>query len=237
MFCLVLSGVAYAADGKAPATQQDEKYFSIGSIEVEKTTGTADPKLFDAPAGAPAPTGPGSPGSDGGVLDEVEVILDKVIAIGKKVWKVVSDNQPVMNIGPDLAASAVPSGITDWREMEGWSNPTWVEYSVTYKNLYRMKVVQFAYRVYYTYGGSYKGQGRYLSNVLVVPADVWVAWGYTFNSSAKMDSVVNVGTKAAPIAGMQVSINWTVETILTKARSTAVMFTRGDGKFVDLDLM
>ena len=151
----------------------------------------------------------------------------------KKVWAVVEENKPVVNIKEDRA-SALPEGAYNWRTLEGWATPKSRTYRVRYRNLYGMNVVNFAFRVIYTFGGSVNGVGKYLTNVTVVPAHLDVAWGYTFNAAVEVPYVTNAGTKTNPLAGMEVHLKWSVDTILKHNRMASSYYLRGDGLFKSL---
>ena len=86
----------------------------------------------------------------------------------------------------------------------------------------------------YAYGGNVGGKGAYLANMSVTPADLTVAWGYTFNAQASVPSVLNVGTTAEPIGAAQLQISWKVDTVMKHEQSSNTYFVRGDGVFTDL---
>lgn len=165
--------------------------------------------------------------------DEIGVIIDVIIQLGEKIWPIVEKNRPVVNVVTE-ASSAVPQGIKNWQTLSGWKNPKSKVFRVTYANLMGINVVDYSFRILYTYGGSYKGHGMYLSQVKVIPADLSVAWGYTFNSDARVVNTVNVGQKGHPIAGMEVQAAWSVDTVLKHNRMSTSYFVRGDGELLNL---
>ena len=166
-------------------------------------------------------------------LDAAEVVLDKILSIGRKIWTVVEANKPVLNFTTQNA-SAVPMGVQSWQQLSGWQTPRAFVYRVTYENLYGMDIVDFSYRVMFTPGGSVNGRGQYLSNVTIVPNTIDVAWGFTFNANASVVNTVNTGSSTAPVAGMELLLNWTVESPLKKSQNTASYYVRGDGQFTNL---
>src|SRR6185437_16731122 len=94
-------------------------------------------------------------------------------------------------------------------------------YQTTLKNVYGMTVVSFQYRVSYTAGGSYRGAGKYLTNVAVAPQDLYVAWGYTFNATASVPNITNAGTERAPVAGAQILVKWSIDTDMAHSEQSA----------------
>jgi hypothetical protein len=145
-----------------------------------------------------------------------------VINTGLKVWKIIADNKPVVDIQTQYA-TALPLGVTQWQHMEGWQIPKSDTYHLTAKNLVGLTVINVRYQVLRTYGGSYKGKGKYLTAVGVQPLLVDVAWGYHFSMDAFIpdESIVNVGRADDPIAALTAQVKWRI--------STPVQDTQGQG--------
>lgn len=165
-----------------------------------------------------------------GKLDKVEVIVDKIINIGTKIWNVLEKGKPVANY-KQQKATAVPQNITAWQQLEGWNNPKSKFYEISYKNLYGVTVAKLVYKIIYLSGGSYKGQGKYIGYVSVEPQEFTTAYLYTFNVQAQVESVYNKGTSENPLAGMIININWTVSTILKKETQSYSYHIDGLGNF------
>jgi len=168
-------------------------------------------------------------------LDEANIILDKIINIGQKIWTLVEKGRPVVNVNLNAAATAMPQGITSWQSMEGWQAPRAASYRVALKNLYNWTVVDFTYRVLYIPGGSVNGKGKYLARIAVQPRDLYVAWGYSFSANAEVPTVMNVGTAENPVGGAEVYVNWTVSTVMNESRGSGSYFVAGDGRFANSD--
>lgn len=231
LVALLLAGSNALANEAAvgPSSEMDaDLYFSVSSVEVEEV---ASPELeispsWNFPAVTEAP-------SAGGALDETNIILDQVINIGKKVWTIVEKNKPVVSVELETA-NALPEGVANWRSLSNWQTPQSKVYRVRYKNGYGMNVVDFSYRVTYTYGGMVNGKGLYLTNVNVVPAELAVAWGYKFSAKAAIPSVTNAGSHESPVGGMEIQVSWEVDTILRHMRRSSSFYVRGDGLYVNL---
>jgi hypothetical protein len=164
-----------------------------------------------------------------------DISFDQIINYGAKLWKLVEANKPVVNFN-GVNANALPSNVDgNWLALENWQAPKGSIYSVTYKNLYGAEVVRFDYRILFTSGGNLAGNGQYLSNVSVNPQNLWVAWGYNVEALAKVVNVINTSSKANPVAGMEVLVDWRVKTVLRDMRSSTSFFMKGDGEFVDLN--
>lgn len=180
------------------------------------------------PDPAPSPSGTVQVPAPAGGID-----LGQIIAIGEKIWSIIEANRPVV-VQNYAAVSAVPQGIRSWEELNGWSEPTIRMYKLAYKNLYKMKVVEFNFRVAYTYNGSVGGRGKYLSRVEIDPAILNVAWGYKFNASGEALNITNVGTPESPMAAMEIRLNWSVDSVMRHMQESVRFYIRGDGLFKNL---
>ncbi len=176
------------------------------------------------------------PQPNGSILDPLNtigVVVDQIINIGKKIWTIVEAGKPVVNYKSDTA-NALPRGIACWTDMGGWTVPHSQVYKVDYTNYLGMNVVSFAYRVTFTAKGNVDGIGQYITNATFMPADISVAWGFTFDAQATIPSVFNQGTKEAPLAGMQMNLNWKVTSPLSHVEQSESFFASGNDTLIKL---
>lgn len=166
---------------------------------------------------------------------EPEPVLDQIVNIGKWIWDLVQKNKPAVSYQVNKA-QAMPKNVANWAELQSWQPPRTAAYTASYKNAYGSEVVRFKFRVFYLYGGNLDGKGAYLANVSVIPDELNVAWGYSFDAKVEVPEVVNVGTKENPMAGMTVQLTWSVDTMLKHAQSTVVFFITGDGAILPVNL-
>jgi hypothetical protein len=215
---------AYASNSSRPAAiTADPAYLTIGSVELQEVDiATLSPIALES--------GDGSIGQD---LDETQVVLDQFINMGKKIWSIIEANRPVVNVKTDIA-HALPLGVQSWQQLATWQTPQAKAFRVVYKNLYGASVVDFTFRLHFTHGGSVNGKGAYLTHITVVPANLSVVWGYTFNAQTEIPSITNAGTHEAPVAGALIEIKWSVDTALKHQQNTASYYVRGDGQFNNL---
>lgn len=202
-------------------------YYQIGhvkSVPVVESSEQANPIVRDCQPGQPS-----APHDIGNELDETDVILDKIINIGKKIWALVDSGRPKYNVKIDIA-HALPQGIHCWTDLENWQAPQSKSWKVTYENKLGGKVVEFIYRVSYIAGGQFKGQGHYITQATISPAEIYVAWGYTFNVEGSVPSVFNMGTQANPIAGMQMNVKWTIDTMMNHHEVQDQFYINGLGE-------
>ena len=172
-------------------------------------------------------------GSTPSTLELTPDDISQIIAVGKQVWKLIEDNKPVVNVKADRIA-VLPVKAECWRFLENWQNPTVKTYRSTFKNLFGMTVVDLQYKVVGLTGGTYRGKGKYLANVAVVPEIVDVAWGYTFNASVSVPAVVNFGTMADPVAAVQIELSYSVDTVMKHSSSSLDYLVKGNGETLAL---
>jgi hypothetical protein len=161
-------------------------------------------------------------------IDYIDVVVDKIINIGKKIWAIVDAGRPVVNVKVDTA-NALPAGVKCWDELEGWQAPTSKLYQVTYENGFGNPAITYAFRVSFISGGSYKGQGHFLTLATIQPAKIDVSWGFNFDAVATIPMVFNQGSKADPLAGMQLAMNWKIRSVLQELQQAENFFVNGTG--------
>ncbi|MCR4293942.1 MAG: hypothetical protein NUW21_00285 [Elusimicrobia bacterium] len=204
------------------AAQKDPKAYTVDemSVEIVKVGPAVSPTDVTAP--------------DPGVGDVIP-ILDSIVNLGEKIWKIIKDNAPVVNVKVQYA-SALPEGIKSWTQMGGWQRPKGTIYELTAKNAYGMQVIKLRYQVLRTAGGSYKGTGKYLTAVTVEPLLIEAAWGYHFNLEASVpdSGIVNVGTSEDPVAAMMAQLGWTIATAIKQSQGKSIYYLEGNGTFQEI---
>lgn len=223
----------------SPALAVDKAYFQIKKVTVTDVTEqySQEPVLAamnglnqDCNSFSVAPL---AGQKDLNPLNAVELILDQIINIGKKIFNVINNGRPVVNLKLDTA-NALPKGLTCWSDLAGWKIPQSKVYNVQYENGFGMTVVDFSYRVTYTAGGSANGVGKYLTNATFMPANVSVGWGFQFDAAAAIPSVFNTGSKVDPVAGMQMNMEWKVTSPVAYEQGTETYFVSGENKLVEM---
>ncbi|MBT3235661.1 MAG: hypothetical protein HN353_06905 [Bdellovibrionales bacterium] len=206
--------------------EKDQAYFEIVSVELTETTGPYC-SLID-----------GEDSSKEGIsLGAILTSLDKLIAIGKKLWSVAESGRPVIqtNFTPiHVLPKALGNQLDTFHQMEYWSNPEKRSYQVVFKNGFGVEAVRFNFSVTYQAGGRYNGVGRYLTGVNVVPDQLSVSWGFHFTAESKFDSITNHGSSEDPIAGATMTLTYRTKTIMKDITSSATFHVRGDGQLTGL---
>lgn len=204
------------------AASKDPKAFMIDetTVEIVKIGPAVTPSEVEAPAQTPG---------------ETIAIIDSIVNLGEKIWKIINDNKPVVNVKVQYA-SALPEGITSWAQMAGWSRPKGTIYELGAKNAYGTQVIKLRYQVLRTTGGNYKGQGKFLTGVTVEPLLIETAWGYHFdlNASVPDSTIANVGTSTQPIAAMTAQLGWRIATAIKDSQGKSLYYLQGDGVFEEV---
>jgi hypothetical protein len=206
------------------AAQHDPKMYTLDetTVHIEKVGPSNGPSKEKIPDPA---------GGGGGVIP----VLDEIINVGLKVWKIIVDNKPVVDVKTQYA-TALPKGSSGWSDVSGWHVPVGTIYELTAKNGYGLKMIDVRYQVLRTYGGSYQGKGRYLTAVTVEPLRVDVGWAYRFTMDASVpdSSIVNVGTSEDPVAGMMAALGWRISTPIKDSSGKGLYFLQGDGAYKEI---
>lgn len=202
------------------AAAKDPKKYTLDPASVRFSKVDAKEPIPGLP---PPPSVPDSSGID----------IGRIINIAKEIWAFIEKNQPVTDITTSYG-TAVPAGITHWSQLTGWKEPEGTVYGFNAKNGYGMEVVNVRYQVLRTWGGSYNGKGKYLTNVTVKPLRATVAWGYRLNMNVEIPSVTNEGTAEAPLAAMLMNVGWSIKTIIKNDTGTSVYSLKGDGAYREM---
>ena len=212
----------FRPEEEANAARKDPRQYTIDetTIRIEKIGPAVGPSRAKSPDAGGGDALPG---------------LGEIINTGQKLWKIIVDNKPVVDVKTQYA-TALPKGSHGWADIGGWRPPIGTIYELTAKNGYGMKMINVRYQVLRTYGGSYKGKGRYLTAVTVEPLLVEVGWAYHFSMEASVPgmSIVNVGTSSDPVAAMMAALSWRVTTPIKDSMGQSLYFLQGDGGYKEI---
>lgn len=157
-----------------------------------------------------------------------EIDFDMLINVGEKIWEIVKAGEPTLDF-KTKSASAIPAQAQCLFALTSWKAPRSATYKVSYKNGFGMEVISMTYKLIYTYGGRFDGVGQYLSQVSIHPAQVQVSWGFDFDASVDVQQILNVGSSESPEAGMQISLEWSVGSVVNKHQASEIYFVQGSG--------
>lgn len=228
----------------ASASTDLEKYLTINSVQLEVETVTeagtftsvAVEEVSDLQELPGMPAVDGHPSQKANIGQVIQIAND-VIALGERIYEIVKKGKPVVNTSY-APLSVMPKNAegqpVDIMDTEGWSLPTARKMRMDYKNVYGMTVVSFEYTVVFAHSGSYEGKGAYITAAQIIPSNVKVSWGFDFNASMKLVGLQNHGTRQSPVAGMVISVNYKVESVMTTIESNDTYHMTGKGQLVQL---
>jgi hypothetical protein len=200
-----------------PIPQNDDKFLTIADVEIIHPN--------SPPVSIPVSnlTIPGTGFHTNDIKWEV------IVNIAKAAWEIYKDGKPVLNSQRDYA-SAVPSGLNSWTDLTNWDTYSWGPFKINYKNLYSITVVSLTFNYQYAYGGrGADGKGRYLNQATVMPTDISVLWGWSFDAQMNVQPPLNLGSAASPVAGLVLTLDWKVSSGLTKIQNACSVRVSGDG--------
>lgn len=163
-------------------------------------------------------------GKAAAILDAADVIVDKVINIGTKVWNVVAKGEAVYNFNRQTA-TALPQGAQRWDQLQNWQQPTSRVYSIRGQNIFGYEILRFDYRILLLYGGNVGGVGRYIGYASVQAATVNIPYLTVFDVDTKVERVYNMGTKSNPLAAMILTVNLSAQSKVPLVSKKALGYT------------
>lgn len=174
-------------------------------------------------------------------LGDIAMIIDQLIALGKKIWPIIENGKPVLNTDFMNYISVIPyiseenDHSATFYAMEGWSIPKAKSFKVNFKNLFGMSVISFEYTVLFQYSGKFNGEGNYLTGVTVAPHNIVVGWGFQFDASSSLMMISNHGSMKSPISGATLQIDYKAESITRLIESHEKFHVTGTGEFHKLN--
>ncbi|MES2529344.1 MAG: hypothetical protein V4598_19810 [Bdellovibrionota bacterium] len=156
-----------------------------------------------------------------------------LVALGEDIYRLVSKGKPNVTTAYD-PISVIPrvnGAPVDILDTESWTMPTKRTYGIALKNTYGIEVVTFRYSIIFSYNGKYNDTGAYLTAAQIQPDYVNVLWGFDFSATMKLGGIVNQGTRANPIAGATLIMQYTSSNIINSRTMTDTYFINGRGQF------
>lgn len=230
VLALVLGGVSLSVQ----AEDVDRNYYTISKMKVSEVTRDTfvNPEVIDTiyEKGLDVRQLPGDPVDKAG---KVLSIARDLVALGEDIYRLVIKGKP-SNKTRYAPISVLPrdgSQAVDILDTENWTMPVKRTFQVVYENMYGADVVTFRYSVMYSYRGSYNGKGAYLTSVQIIPEQVRTLFGFDFTATMKLGGIVNQGTKANPVAGATLLMEYTISSLVVAHNQTETFFVNGRGGF------
>lgn len=164
------------------------------------------------------------------MLGAAKIDPAQIAAIGKQIWSIVENNQPVVNATVDWAG-AVPQGIDDWTKLSGWKDYISKEYEFIFKNAVGMTLTSFTWTFKFNYAGQYNGTGQYVQGLGASVSKVYAYLSEHVSVDCKAFNPLNYGTEASPSAGMDYQVTMTSHGYFEKTQVGCHILAKGDGEF------
>ncbi|MCM2348496.1 MAG: hypothetical protein NDI69_00655 [Bacteriovoracaceae bacterium] len=164
---------------------------------------------------------------------KVITVSRDLVALGEDLYRLVIKGKPSnqTSYAPLSVIPRVNGQPVDILDTERWRMPVKRSFEVSYQNLYGVDVVTFRYSVLYSSHGQYDGKGAYLTAVQIIPESVRTLFGFDFTATMKLGGIQNQGTKANPIAGATLLIEYTVSSVMNAINKVDTFFVTGLGQF------
>ena len=214
--------VSLASDAVSPEEVYNS-YMTADTVQIEEVIPTAEELYSDWLDSAQGVLPDQAP-------EEMQGISwDQMVLIGEKLIEIIKAGAPVVNIKRD-SVSVLPAGARDWQQMAGWKAPVTKVFAVQLKNLWGNVVVSFRLKLSAMHGGTYNSRGKYLANVVLVPSQVYVAWGWNLDVWSENRDPVNTGTVKNPVAGLGVDLRFKVKSMLNELQGAQDYWITGAGE-------
>lgn len=213
-------------------TQAERDFYTIVSIELKEIT-TDDlnqnvermvySKMLDMDQDIPDPIE-----NAGRVIS----VSRDLVALGEDLYNIINHGKPNITTKYE-PVSVIPKENgqpVELMELEGWQLPTKRTFALSYKNKFRVKVVEFKFHVMWSYGGSYNGKGAYITGAQIIPA-ANVKWGFDFTATMKLGGIQNGGKRDNPLAVATLILEYTISNVLNARSQSHIFVIDGKGNF------
>ncbi len=201
------------------AALKNDPALIISSVDVSEIETIAIPKFEQ-------PNAPANP------INEIAIMIDSLLAIGKKIWPIIEAGRPVITnrLSPSLSILPHLEGEAPvLNQMENWSIPKAKSFRVSFKNGFGNEVVGFTYTIFFQFNGDLNGVGKYVTSLKVQASEIYTAWGFNFDAVSELLSIANVGTKREPVASGIIQVGYIVKGMLNETRSAQSFYVDGNG--------
>lgn len=161
-------------------------------------------------------------------------IAKDIVALGEQVYELVKKGKPTntTEYAPIsvLPKAAVSGREVDWDELENFSMPTEKKFVTSIKNGVGNEVVRFEYMVIFSHSGTFNGAGKYITGAEIVPVSVKTSFGWDFSATMKLGGIMNNGTVADPIAGVNLTIKYKMDSWSSAFERNDLIYINGAGQ-------
>lgn len=162
----------------------------------------------------------------------VIMMTKELIALGKEIYAIVEAGKPVVTMESNpihILPRNNGSTTMDGMHLQGWSMPKAKKFRYEVKNYMNIKPVVIEFMLIFSHGGNQDGVGKYISGAQVKPTYVDVKWGYKLDVNYKVQSIMNQGSSANPVAAAVLMFDFNIKTVLQDRSVNETFFINGNG--------
>jgi hypothetical protein len=161
-------------------------------------------------------------------------IAKDIVALGEQIYELVKKGKPTntTEYAPIsvLPKAAVSGREVDWDELENFSMPTEKKFVTVIKNGTGKEVVRFEYMVIFSHSGTFNGAGKYITGAEIIPVSVKTSFGWDFSATMKLGGIMNNGTVADPVAGVNLTIKYKMDSWSSAFERNDLIYINGKGE-------
>lgn len=141
-----------------------------------------------------------------GAIADGGIILDAIENMGERIWKLVEKGKAVVH-QRTMTASALPQGVHRWDQLTGYK-VAYMNTGIQIKQPIGGTVINYDYRLVFTYNGSLNGKGKYIGYATIEQVDLNAKWlAPSLDVYVSVPTTFNAGTAENPIAAMKIDIH------------------------------
>ncbi len=163
----------------------------------------------------------------------VIMMTRELIALGKEIYTIVEAGKPVVNINSEpieILPRDEQGGVISAMDLSGWKIPKVKKFRVTTKNYLGMKPASFDFMLIFSYAGTNRGKGAYITGAQIKTTAVNVKWGYNLDANFKVQTIMNQGSWDNPVAGAVLMIDYKISTVLQEQQNNKTFYVNGLGE-------
>jgi len=154
-----------------------------------------------------------------------------IIAIGKEIWDIVSNNKPCVDYESDWAGAVPQEYEDDWTKLTGWEDKLSKKYAFSWKvgfDTVSKLEWKFAWK---SEGKDSNGKGQYVLNAGTQLIEVYARIGQQVESHVESRNPVNYGTSEDPMGGIDIQIFFRSKSKFSDATISCTATLRGDSDY------
>jgi hypothetical protein len=212
-------------------TMKTMKLLTVLSILISIPALAEDPRSVKGGGLRLRPGAPTAPGLCEEQIDERFSDVNPVLVnIGEKAWELIVDNKGPIGLEVSQSSSrgahALPKGVLKPDQIGPWCGTGSRSFELEFSNILGMSLFRTKIGVHFMYGAPFRGKGKHLANVTVVPSEFNSKIGFTANVRVKVSDPIYVQKQ---VALMRVIVEVNVRGPIDNVTESKVFEIKGDG--------